>query len=497
MTSVRPQPNRLVETNRWSSATAHLLGWSLLVVGVGELVSAGVGALAADAEPLPVVVSGLGVAVLGAGLIRATVVPARIRPISAFGTVTVLWVGVCLAGALPFWAGGVFAHWDEAIFESVSGFTASGGTVLSDIEGQGASILFWRQLTQWIGSVGFVVLALSVLPLLGVGGMELLRAETPGPDSDRLAPRVSETARRLSGIYLGLTALASLGFVLVGMNLYDAVGHAMTAIATGGFSPYNNSLGHFDSAAVELVAVAAMFLGAVNFALFFHALRGRDLRVFWRSGEFRFFLAVVVASIAFVSTVLGLDGYGHRAVRDATFNVVSLVSTTGFGTVDFTRWVPSAQIVLLFLMVTGGMAGSTSGALKMFRIRVVLAVAVRELRRVRHPRGVFAVRNDGRPISEAIVSNVVGYVLLYFLVCVAGVVLLAVLGVDLVTGAGSVITSMGGVGPGLAETGPASNFLTVSRPARGVLDVLMVLGRLEIIPVFLAVSSTSRVRRAG
>ncbi len=305
---------------------------------------------------------------------------------------------------------------------------------------------------------------------------------------------MSDTARRLSGIYVGLTAVAAVGFALAGMDLYDSVSHAMTAIATGGFSPYNNSLGHFDSLAVEVVAIGAMFLGAVNFALYFHALRGRDLRVFWRSGEFRFFVGIVLVSIVFITTVLGIEGYGKRALRDASFNVVSLVSSCGFGTVDFTQWVAAAQLVLLFLMVTGGMAGSTSGALKLFRVRVVLSVAARELRRVRHPRGVFAIRNDGHPLSEAIVSNIVGYVMLYFLVCVAGVVLLAGLGVDLVTGAGSVITSMGGVGPGLAETGPASNFLTVSRPSRAVLDVLMLLGRLEIIPVLLAVRAAGQLQ---
>ena len=257
MTDFTAAPVSLVEQRGWSSATAHLLGWSLLVVGGGQVLSGAVGELKGDGDALRMIACGVLVAAVGVAMVRVTTVPARIRAGTAFGAVTILWLSVCFVGAIPFWAAGVFVHWDEAIFESVSGFTATGGTVLSDIEAQGAAILFWRQVTQWIGSIGFVVLALSVLPLLGVGGMELLRAETPGPDSDRLAPRVSDTARRLSGIYVGLTGLAAVGFLLAGMDLFDAVGHAMTAIATGGFSPYNNSLGHFDSSAVELVESTA------------------------------------------------------------------------------------------------------------------------------------------------------------------------------------------------------------------------------------------------
>lgn len=494
-TASREVRSRLADSSAWSNATVHLTGWSLLVVGIGQVLSAGAGLLRDDPRWSTMAACGVVVAGASSALVRTTSVPNRVSTRTAFVTVTVVWLSVCIVGAIPFWLMNAFPHWDDALFESISGFTATGSTVLSDIEGQPGSLLFWRQVTQWIGGIGFVVLALAVLPVLGIGGMELLQAETPGPSSDRLAPRIADTARHLSVVYLVLTTVSSIGFAVVGMDLFDSVGHAMTAVATGGFSPYNDSIAHFDSQAVEVVAIGSMFLGAINFALFFHAFRRRTLVGFWRSGEFRFYLGLLTGATLFCWVALTVDGYGQRALRDSAFNVMSLMSTCGFGTADFTQWVPAPQLVLLFVMVAGSMAGSTSGALKLFRIRVLISVAKREVRRVRNPRGVFAIKEDTAALPEKIVSNIVGYSALYFLVVIAGVVVLTALGVDLVTGSGSVITAMGGVGPGLADTGPASNFLTVTRPSRGVLGVLMLLGRLEIVPVLMAAGSLGRLAR--
>ena len=390
-------------------------------------------------------------------------------------------------------------RWDLALFESISGLTGTGSTVLSPIEGNTHGLLFYRQMTQWVGGMGVVVLAVAVLPFLGVGGLELFRAESPGPTDDQLVPRISDTARRLWGIYCVLTAAATGAFMVTGLTLYDAFSHAATGVATGGFSPYNDSLAHFDSATVEAAAIFSMFIGSVKFPLIFAAFRRRDLRLFWRSSEFRFFVMIVLGSTGFVTALNTIHGSAWpTALREASFNVVSLISTCGFGTADFTQWVAASQIVLLFLMVTGSMTGSTSGAVKLYRVQVSLKYAWREVRRVRRPRGVFPIRLGGEPVPENIVGSVLGYVMFYFVVATVSIVVICMFGADLPTSSGSVVTAMGGVGPGLGQTGPASNFLVLDGVQRFVLMGLMLLGRLEIYPLLLfLVPASAAVRRSS
>lgn len=475
-------------SKRWSSAPAHMTGIALVAVSAGLLVSAILEAAFRDDDVVPLLVSSVVVGLLGGAMWRATQVPARIDRRDAFLSAVSVWFGISLAGAVPFRLSGMVATWELAVFESISGFTATGATVVTPIEVHGHGLLFFRQLTQWFGSMGMVVLAVAVLTFLGVGGMQLLSAEAPGPEVERLAPRVSETAKRLWALYLVLTGAGALGLMAVGLNPYDAVTHSMTGIATGGFSPHDASIAHFDSLAVEIVVMVIMFVGAVNFALMWRASRRRTLRPLLGTSEFRFYCWVASGSIAVVAALLVLnDGMTvGSALRSASFNVVSLMSTCGFATDDFVAWTPAAQLVLLFLMVTGGMAGSTSGAVKLFRVQVVLKHAVRELRRIRHPRAALPVRLGDLSVSEAVVTRILAFVMLYFLLAAAGVVMLAMLGADLATAAGSIATAMGGVGPGLGETGPASNFLALNGWQRVVMDLYMLFGRLEIVPVLAA-----------
>lgn len=462
-----------------------MTGIALVAVSAGLLLSAVLEAAFRDDDVVALLVSAVAVGCVGAVMWRGTQVPARIDRRDAFLSAVSVWVGISLAGAVPFRLSGMVASWELAFFESVSGFTATGATVVTPIEVHGHGLLFFRQLTQWFGSMGMVVLAVAVLTFLGVGGMQLLSAEAPGPEVERLAPRVSETAKRLWTLYLGLTGVATLALLAVGLDPYDAVTHSMTGIATGGFSPYDASIAHFDSVAVEVVVMVIMFVGAVNFALMWRATRRRTLRPLLRTSEFRFYCWVLGGSIGVVTALLvANDGMGvSTALRSASFNVVSLMSTCGFATDDFVAWTPAAQVVLLSLMVTGGMAGSTSGAVKLFRVQVVLKHAVRELRRVRHPRAALPVRLGDVSVSEAVVSRILAFVMLYFLLAASGVVVLALLGADFETAAGSIATAMGGVGPGLGETGPASNFLALNAWQRAVMDLYMLFGRLEIVPV--------------
>ncbi len=474
---------------RTPNTPAHITGIALLAVAGGILVSTAVEAAYGDPGTHELLASAGIVATTGFAMWRTTTTPARISRATAFASATSVWLGISAAGAVPFLLTGLLPNLELAFFESVSGFTATGATVLSPIEGNGHGVLFFRQMTQWFGSMGMVVLAVAVLRTLGVGGMQLLSAEAPGPTVDRLAPRVAETAKHLWTLYVALTLAGTIALLAVGVGPYDAISHAMTGIATGGFSPHDASIGYFDSVAVEIVIMAIMFVGAVNFALMFYAARHRNLRPVLANAEFRFYAAIAAGATTFITGVLVVnDGEAiPTALRGAAFNVVSLMSTCGFGTADFVQWAPAAQLVLLFLMVTGAMAGSTSGAVKLFRIQVALKHAAREIRRVRHPRGVFPIRLGQTSVGERIVAGILGFVMLYFVLAVAGVVILAFLGADLPTAAGSIATAMGGVGPGLGETGPASNFLALNTPQRVVMDLYMILGRLELIPVLVTI----------
>lgn len=483
---------------RLSSASVHVAGLSILPVAAIALVGAAVDVAYGDDGWLSLLASAVLLGAIGGVLWRTTSLPDDAGGVrGAVTAVAIAWISISVAAAVPY----VFAdvlRWDLAAFESVSGLTGTGSTVLSPIEGNTHGLLFYRQLTQWVGGMGVVVLAVAILPFLGVGGLELLRAETPGPTSDQLVPRISDTARRLWGIYVVLTAISTALLLAVGMGPYDAVSHALTGVGTGGFSPYNDSISHFDSWPIEAGVIVSMFLGAVKFPLFYAAAKRRDLRVFWRSSEFRFFCWIILGSTAFLTAMNVSDGTAWTvAFRDSSFNVVSLMSSCGFGTADFTVWVPATQIVLLFLMVTGSMAGSTSGALKLFRVQVIAKHAWREIRNVRRPHGVFPIRLGDEPVPEDIVQRVLGYVMVYFVIAVMGIVTLSMLGADLATSSGSVVTAMGGVGPGLGETGPASNFLVLDGAQRAVTMLLMLLGRLEVFPLLVFLLPASSAVRRG
>lgn len=478
------------------AGAVHVAGLSLLAIAGACAAGLAVELLYGDDQWPALLVSTVLIAAAGLVMWRGTTLPDHGGGTrGALQAVGISWLVISAAAAVPYVLSGMLA-WDLALFESVSGLSGTGSTVLSPIEGNTRGMLFYRQMTQWVGGMGVVVLAVAVLPFLGVGGLELFRAESPGPTSDQLVPRISDTARRLWGIYCALTAIATVAFLLTGVSVYDAVSHAATGVATGGFSPYNDSLSHFDSATVEAAAIFSMFIGAVKFPLFYAAYRRRDLRVFWRSSEFRFFVWIVLGSTAFITLLLTRDGTPFAtALRDSAFNVVSLISSCGFGTADFTQWVPATQIVLLFLMVTGSMAGSTSGAVKLFRVQVSLKYAWREIRRVRRPHGVFPIRLGSEPVPDNIVASVLGYVMFYFLIAMFSIVGLSLLGADLPTSAGSVVTAMGGVGPGLGETGPASNFLVFDDVQRFLIIGLMLIGRLEIYPLLLFLLPLSSAAR--
>ncbi len=471
-------------SRRRPNLSAHVGGAALLFVAVGIVVSALVELGAGGDHAAQLMASAGLVAAAGFALWGATEVPAAMTASATFVAVGSTWILASLGGAVPYLLTDTFGAIDDAVFESVSGFTGTGSTVLAPIEAAPRGVLFWRSLTQWYGGTGIVVLAVAILPFLGVGGMDMLSAEAPGPTTDRLAPRISETAKRLWQVYAGLTVAAVALLLVVGMSPFDAVTHAFTAVSTGGLSPYDASVAAFDSLAVELVLVVVMLVSAASFTLHWRAVTGHP-GIYLRSPLLRFYLGVFAVFVTLVTALLWTQqqlSFG-QSLRDATFNVASLLSSTGFGTADFAQWVPGAQLLLLTLMVSGGMAGSTSGGLKLVRARVLLIHAARELRRIRHPRAVLPVRLGDEPMPERIAQRVIGFALLYVVFIGVGCLALTFLGSDLPEAAGAATSAMGNMGPALGEAGPAANFRYFTRPARALLTVMMLAGRLEIFPV--------------
>ncbi len=486
----------------YNSTTLHVLGISLVAVAAGMFACALLEALTTRRDTEALAVSGVIVGVGGTGLWYFTKA-GFINKLQVFSTVAWTWIVMTLVGALPYVLGGTFASPGaglsdqvvNAIFESVSGYSASGSTVMVDFDIGGRGLMMYRQATHWYGGMGVVVLAVAVLPFLGVGGLELISAEAPGTSSDRLTPRVSETARRLWMVYTGFTVAAVLALLAVGLSLYDAVAHALTLAATGGFSPYADSVGHFRSLAVEIVVIVFMLAGGTSFALHWRAIASRRFPHL-RDSEFRSFIFVLALTASTIITLLWIDGElpMASAIRSAIFYTVSLGTSTGLGNAtgpgsvgDYIIWAAGVQLVLLFLMVIGGCTGSTAGGIKVMRMQVLGIVMLRSVRHTQSPRAVIPVRLGRDVIAESVVSRVNGFFLLHVLLVILGVLVVSALGGDFETTLGSVVSALGNMGPALGEAGPASNFSeSFSQPARLVLALLMIVGRLEIVPMLLA-----------
>jgi trk system potassium uptake protein TrkH len=453
-----------------------------------------------DGDSLAIFLSGVVTAAVGWVGWRLTRSDAEITPREGYAIVTFAWLGTAMAGALPYlWAGVLDSFW-AALFESMSGFTTTGATVFTDIEALPHGILFWRSLTHWLGGMGIIVLVIAVLPYLGVGGMQLFRAEVPGPTPERLRPRITQTAKLLWAVYVALTVAQTGLYLLGGLNLFEAVTHTFGTLATGGFSPKNASLGHYSSAYVQYVTIAFMYLAGVNFALHFRAATGR--LEYFGNREWRFFTGVILAGALFVAAVNlasgthagGVAGL-EPAFRAALFQTTSLVTTTGYVTADYEVWAPAAQMLLFAFMFVGGMAGSTGGSVKAVRVLLVLKQAAMELRKHLHPRAIFLARIGRHVVGEDVLANVIGFVMLYLLLFLTGSVALSLLGMDMITAVGASAATVGNIGPGLGDVGATDNYGWMSPTAHALLAFLMLVGRLEIYTVLLLFLPETWARR--
>lgn len=476
------------------SLVLHVAGITLAIAGAGVACSAAVDAWKAGPDFALLMICGTATCLLGFVLMAFTRVPDRIDLLDVFVTVTTAWFALALAGALPYLATSTITSVDDAIFESVSGFTTTGATVLRPIANGHPGILMWRAITQWIGGMGVIVLVVAVLPAIGSGGMDLLEAEAPGPTGERLTPRVRHTARRLWGAYLAFTIVVTGAYMIAGMDLYDGIAHGFTTVSTGGFSPHNSSLGHFESGAIEWIAIVSMFIAGGSFTLWLRLLRGK-VGSLWASIELRLYVVVVLVSSALIYFTSDMQGATSDQIRNSVFAVTSVVSTTGFGTADFASWSDEAQSVLLLLMPIGAMAGSTAGGVKLVRVLAVASYAHRETLRQLHPRLMRPVRVGTTVLDETVANRVLGFLVLSLAVFGSSALAIALTGADMITALSAAATSFGNVGPGLGDVGPTHDFLELPRPARWVAVAAMLLGRLEIYPLLLALVAIPGLRR--
>ncbi len=402
--------------------------------------------------------------------------------------VTMGWLIAGFVGTLPYLLSGAIPDFTNAFFESISGFTTTGSSVVTHIEGLPQGILLWRSLTQWLGGMGIIMLSIAILPFLGVGGMQLYKAEVPSPVVDKLKPRMSETAKTLWKVYVLITVIQILLLLGGGMSVFDSICHAFCTMPTGGFSTKNASLAAYNSAYYDYVVIVFMILAGINFSLHYKLLRG-DFKIFRKDVECRVFFAligifVLVVTLDIYDTTVVYESFS-RAFRDAAFQVSSIITTTGFVTADYEKWPALSQLILLVCMFVGGMAGSTGGGIKIMRVMLLVKHGYQQIFQIIHPHAVTPVKLGGRPVPQDILSSIWGFFILYIGLFIIATLIMASLGLDLISAFASVAACIGNIGPGLGIVGPMNNYLEVPLMGKWVLIFCMLLGRLEIYTVIL------------
>lgn len=411
----------------------------------------------------------------------------EVKKREGFLIVALGWIFMALFGSLPYVLSGAIPNYTDAFFETISGLTTTGATILNDIESLPKGVLFWRSMTQWIGGMGIIVLTIAILPLLGVGGMELFASEAPGPTKDKIHPRIKETAKRLWLIYFSLTILQTILLMFPGgMDFYDAINHAFTTMSTGGFSTKQASVAHFDSAIVDYIIIVFMLIAGTNFTLLYFASK-LQLKKFWKNDEFKWYIgAVILLTIVIIPFVLKYyqDNIGfEKPFRDVLFQVVSIITTTGYATSDFTTWGTFVTFIFFLLFFTGANAGSTSGGMKIVRIVLLMKNGYLEFKRRLHPNAVIPVTLNKESVQPKIIYNLLAFVFFYLTTFVVGSIIMTMLGVDFLEAISASATSIGNVGPGIASIGPSGSFYHLPDPAKWVLSFLMLMGRLELFTI--------------
>lgn len=478
----------------------HIMGLLLLCNGVFMLIAAIVSWVYQDDVTVEIMSGGLITILIGIVLMFTTREHRKeMNAREGYIIVTFGWLCMSLSGTLPYVISEAIPSLTNAFFETMSGYTTTGASILNDIESIPKGILFWRSLTHWIGGMGIIVLAIAILPLLGIGGMQLFSAEAPGPSADKLHPRITDTAKRLWLIYVGYTAIQTVLLYVAGMDFFDAINHALSTLSTGGFSTKNASLAYWnDNPAIQYIVIVFMYLAGMNFILSYFAFKGKVQRIF-KDEEFRLYTTFVIlfALIATVSIYFQADVsissidhpmvYGplESAFRHAIFQVLAVITTTGFVSADFTMWTPFLKVLFFGLMFLGGSAGSTSGGIKVVRHMLTIRNGIMEFKRTLHPNAILPVRYNERAVTQDIIYNILAFFILYMLSFIIGAVVLGSMDLDFETAIGGAATSLGNVGPGLGKLSPVNNFDILPDAGKWWCAFLMLIGRLELFTVLI------------
>ena len=409
------------------------------------------------------------------------------------------WLAMIFTGTLPYLLTGTIDGFSNIIFETTSGFTTTGATILNDVEAMPEGILFWRSITHWLGGMGIIVFAIAILPLLGIGGMQIFSAESPGMNTDKLHPRITDTAKRLWLIYLLFTIVETLLLTFAGMSVFDAINHSMSNIASGGFSTKNESLGFWnDQPLIQYIVIFFMFIAGTNFVLSYFGFKGKFRKII-KNDEFKIyslFIAVftlIVASVIYLNTDFLselTDGFTRieEVFRHALFQVVSIITTTGFTTADYTAWGPLLLLIFFGLMFVGGSTGSTAGGFKVMRHLLIIKNGLLQFKRILHPHAILPIRYNEKSVSSEIMYNILGFFIVYMLSFIAGALVFSILGLDFESSLGVSASSLGNVGPSIGDFGPSSNFYNLPFLAKWWSSFLMLLGRLELYTVLIIIT---------
>jgi trk system potassium uptake protein TrkH len=424
--------------------------------------------------------------VLGVILIRIKAKNKNIYSRDGFAIVAIGWILLSFFGALPFYFSGAIPSLVDSFFEASSGFTTTGATILGEIESLSRGILFWRSFTHWIGGMGVLVLVMAILPSTGAGSMQIMKAESPGPNPGKLVPKVKETAKILYGIYLIITIVQLILLKVSGLPLFDSMIHTLGTVGTGGFSSRNISVGAYNNLAAEIIITVFMLICGANFALHYQFLKG-NIKGFLKDGEFKLYIFIVTMSIILITFNLNGNIYNSvkESLRHASFQVASIITTTGYATVDFNTWPSFSKLILLLLMFVGGCAGSTAGGMKNIRFLLLFKAAKRDLLKIIHPKAVYKVTLQGKAVNEQTLSEVLGFFFMYVIIFCCSVLIVSFEGKDIVTTISSVATTLGNVGPGLEIVGPMGNFSSFTVFSKIIFSFCMIVGRLEIYPMIL------------
>lgn len=478
----------------------YFLGSLLLFNGGFMLISTLISLIYKDGVTLELAISSITNLILGTIVMFFTRKHTKeINKREGYIVVTFGWIIMSLSGAIPYVVTGSIPNFSNAFFETMSGYTTTGASILNDIEAVPKGVLFWRSLTHWIGGMGIIVLAIAILPLLGIGGMQLFAAEAPGPSADKLHPRITDTAKRLWLIYFGYTAAETLFLSLAGMSFFDAINHALCTLSTGGFSTKNASVAYWnDQPIIQYIIILFMFLAGTNFVLSYFAFKGKVQKAI-QDEEFKLYFKFVLIFTIIASVIIYFNadltessithpmvwGKAESVFRHALFQVISVITTTGFVSADYTLWTPFLVVFFFGLMFLGGSAGSTSGGVKVVRHLILIKNGFLEFKRALHPNAIIPVRYNKKAIEGGIVFNILGFFILYMLSFIIGALVFSMFGIDYKSAVGLAASTLGNVGPALGDFGPVNNYAALPDLAQWWASFLMLIGRLELFTVLI------------